>query len=309
MHLAPIALFAFNRPDHTRQTLQSLAANTLAQESELFIFCDGPRTGSERVVVERVRQVASSATWCAKVNVFSQEKNQGCASSVIQGVTQLCADYGRAIVIEDDLVLSPHFLSFMNAALSQYKEEAQVVQISGYMYPVPAMEQKDAGFLPFISSWGWATWQRAWQNFDPLMTNFNELAGDLALRRRFNLDDNYPYFEMLQAQRSGQIDSWAISWYLSTFFQNGLTLYPSRSLVANHGFDGTGTHCKSGEGFVSTVSSDPITKLPIVGSDLVMQKHVFDYLGSLTQRRGRFGSASLGRWLQAVQNRLQSFSL
>ena len=117
------------------------------------------------------------------------------------------------------------------------------MQISGYMFPVELNPELDAVFLPFTTSWGWATWQRAWKQYDPLMSGFSLLKQDRKLRKLFNLDGSYPYFEMLESPIKGKIDSWAIRWYLNTFMLNGLILHPSCSCVINLGFDGSGTHC------------------------------------------------------------------
>lgn len=243
MKPAPIALFAFNRPEHTRRALESLASNSLAGQSELFIFCDGPRRSEEQVAIARVKEIATSAQWCGKVHLISQESNLGCAESVIRGVNKLCAYQDRVIVLEDDLVISPCFLEYMNDALERYADQPQVMQITGYMFPVNAELNADAHFLPFTSSWGWATWPRAWEFFDKNMIGYQALASNPPLRKRFDLDSAYPYFDLLTAQREHKIDSWAIRWYLGTFLAGGLTLFPRRSLVENIGFDGSGTHC------------------------------------------------------------------
>lgn len=117
------------------------------------------------------------------------------------------------------------------------------MQISSHMFPVELKAETDAIFLPFTTSWSWATWQRAWKHFDPEMSGYEILRKDRRLRHQFDLNGAYSYFTMLEAQRNGQIDSWAIRWYLSVFTQKGLTLYPVQSLVGNTGFDGSGTHC------------------------------------------------------------------
>jgi hypothetical protein len=297
--LAPIAFFAFNRPEHTRRALESLAANPLAAQSELFIFCDGPRREDDYAAVDQVRQVAAASRWCGKVNVLSSDKNRGCAESIIYGVTKLCADYGRVIVIEDDLVLSPFFLDFMNSALVRYEHDEQVFEVSGYMFPVSLLGDNEAGFLPFISSWGWATWRRAWQHFDPEMTAYHLLAADPALRRRFDLYGSYPYFAMLEAQRQGLLDSWAIRWYLTVFFFDGLALFPRHSLVSNHGFDGSGTHCGTSNEFCTTLATSRIHQLPSVALDISMQQVVFGYLKSLN-------SPSQSRWIGRLRELWQS---
>lgn len=242
MTLAPIALFVYSRPDHATQALSTLRLNPPATDSELFIFSDGPRDAAAAPLVAATRAAVRNVSGFAKVTVIERERNLGLAASIIDGVTQLCERFGRAIVVEDDLRLSPHFLDFMNSALNSYAGNERVMQVSGYMFPIALPATVDSLFLPFTTSWGWATWQRAWRHFDPSMSGYAALEGDAAARRRFNLDGAIDYVSMLDNQRAGRIDSWAIRWYLSVFQRDGLVLYPARSLVGNFGFDGSGVH-------------------------------------------------------------------
>ena len=240
---APVVLFAYNRPDHTRQTVDALRRNTLAMTTDLIAFSDGPRAAEDMSRVLEVRRYLKSVDGFRSVTVHERGSNFGLAASVIDGVTRVCEDAGQIIVVEDDLVVSPHFLDFMNTALRRYSNDAEVMQISGYMFPVDMGSETDSFFLPFTTSWGWGTWQRAWAAFDPLMSGFDALSGDLRLRKAFDLDGAYDYFGMLRRQRRGDADSWAIRWYLSVFMRKGLTLYPAKTLVQNIGFDGSGMHC------------------------------------------------------------------
>lgn len=259
--LAPIVFFAYKRPEHTRRSLESLSQNIGAKDSELFIYCDGIKHEKDIESVNLVRQVVRSQQWCGTVHIIEREKNWGLADSVIRGVTEICDRYGKVIVLEDDLILSRYFLDYMNTALDLYQNETKVMQISGYMFPVNLRKcNSDAIFLPFTSSWGWGTWQRAWNYFDPDLSNYKLLTRNKKLRYAFNLNNSYPYFDMLKLQVEKRIDSWAIRWYLSTFMQEALTLYPTQSLVENIGFDGTGTHCNDNL-FFSIVMSDRQIKI------------------------------------------------
>jgi len=243
MALAPITLFVYNRPAHTRQTVEALRMNPLAASTELHVFSDGPRAPEAAPRIREVREYLKTVDGFAKVTVYERDRNFGLATSVIDGVTRLCEAAGRVIVLEDDLVVSPQFLEYMNRALERYQDEDSAMQVSGYMFPIDVVTETDAFFMPFTTSWGWATWERAWQHFDPDMKGFDVLAGDWHLRDSFNLDGAYDYFDLLERQRRGSIDSWAIRWYLSVFIRGGLTLYPAKTLVRNIGFDGSGTHC------------------------------------------------------------------
>jgi hypothetical protein len=242
-NLAPIILFTYNRPDHTLKTLAALSHNLYAHESELFVFCDGAKHPDDEELVQSVRDVVRSKQWCGKVHIVEQASNRGLANSIIDGVTEMCKEFGKVIVLEDDLVTSPYFLEYMNHALDLYAEASEVMQISGHMFPVDLKTETDAIFLSFTTSWGWATWERAWKSFDPDATSYSDLENNKHLQYQFNLNGSYPYFNMLKDQLNGKINSWAIRWYLSVFMAEGLTLHPKKSLVSNIGFDGSGTHC------------------------------------------------------------------
>jgi hypothetical protein len=243
----PVGLFVYNRPLHTRQTVEALLKNSGAADSDLHVFSDGPKNDPARSGVEEVRKYIRQISGFRSVTIVEHETNRGLARSIIDGVSTLCDKFGSAIVIEDDLVLAPAFLNFMNTALERYRNDSHVMQVSGYMFPVEIGAQTDSFFLPFTTSWGWASWARAWRDFDPEMSAFGALSADRHLRNQFNLGGAYDYFGMLQKQSRGELDSWAIRWYLSVFMKKGLTLYPAHTLVRNIGFDGSGTHCSNEE--------------------------------------------------------------
>jgi len=240
--LAPVVVFAYRRPDHLRNTLESLMRCVGFEQSPVIVYCDGARDDNEVASVLATREVARAMLGERAEYRFS-EMNMGLSRSVIMGVSETVARFGRVIVVEDDLRLSSLFLTFMNRGLERYADDERVLQISGYQFDVPELSgMTSALFLPFPVSWGWATWQRAWLRFDPLATGWEELRTDQALRRLFNLDGSYDYATMLVRQMEGQRDSWAIRWYWSVFRSEGLVLFPPLSLVQNTGFDGSGSH-------------------------------------------------------------------
>lgn len=240
--LAPIALFAYNRPRHLAEAVAALLRDPLAVSSDLHVFCDGPKSAAATASVAEVRKQVRSIAGFHSVTVIEQVHNIGLANSIIAGVTALCDRFGRVIVLEDDIVVQSGFLDFMNRALTRYRDDERVMQVTGYMFPVALGGSSVPLFLPLISCWGWATWKRTWDGFEPRAADYVALRNDANLRRRFNLGDSYPYFDMLQRQERGDVDSWGIRWYLSVFSRGGLVLWPPRSMVANIGFDGSGTH-------------------------------------------------------------------
>ena len=240
-NLAPIVLFVYNRPEHTRRTLAALAANPLASESDLIVYADGPRKPEHAALVEAVRTVVRGISGFRSLKLIERETNLGLAKSIIAGVSTACDMFGCAIVIEDDLIVAPQFLHFMNAALERYRDSPQVHQVSGYLFP-GCEGDEHIRFLPLTTTWGWATWQRAWSLFDKEASSIGRLRSDSGFRNRFDLNGAYDYSGMIESQLRGAIDSWGIRWYLSVFAQGGLTVYPGKSLVENIGFDGSGTH-------------------------------------------------------------------
>jgi hypothetical protein len=243
---APIALFIYKRPDHARRTILSLQGCEGVESSPIFVFADGPRGQADAPAVSATRAVARELLG-GTAKYVEAERNRGLANSVIAGTTQLCDRYGTVVAVEDDLILAPSFLRFLNEGLARYRDEPRVMQVSGHMFDVPSLtDQREALFLPVTTSWGWATWKRAWDLFDPGAVGWRKRLADAREATRFNLGGRYNYLRMLERQMTGQIDSWAIRWYYTVFAHDGLALFPPRSLVLNTGFDRTGTHDRLG---------------------------------------------------------------
>ena len=254
---APIAFFAYKRPEHARKSLESLSQNEGAKDSELFIFCDGAKGPEDEQAVKETREVVKNQQWCGKVNIIERQKNIGLAQSITSGVTQLCEDYGRVIVVEDDLILSPYFLTYMNLALDKYQDIERVMHIAGYMWPVKEVNLlPKAFFLSNTACWGWATWERAWQHFKLEPENLLEQVNLHHSKFDFNFLGTRPYYQMLEKTAQGEIESWAICWYATIFLNNGLSLYPKQSLVQNIGFDGTGSNCSISSNFDTNLSQE-----------------------------------------------------
>ena len=253
---APICLFVFNRPDHTRKTLEALSQNPGFNESPLIVFCDGARNESEAWQVEQTREVVR--TWPhPDKTVVERDENWGLSRSIIQGVTQMVNEFGRIIVLEDDMVTSPYFLRYMNDALHLYERETRVASIHAYIYPIDGLPE--TFFLRGADCWGWATWANRWAMFEADGSRLMEQLKARKLAKRFDYNWSYPFTRMLEKQISGQNDSWAIRWHASTFLAGALTLYPGRSLVRNIGVDGSGTHCRDNEAYDVAIADVPIS--------------------------------------------------
>ena len=241
---APVVLFAYRRPDHLKAALASLSANPAAKDTSLTIYCDGPKNPADSQLVEQVRTVAKSAQGFKELRVVERVENLGLAQSVISGVTQALETSENVIVMEDDLVVSNDFLDYMNQGLELYKNNQEVISIHGYMYAIPAVLPQTV-FLKGADCWGWATWRRGWEIFEPDSKKLLKELDKSPDRALFDFNGAFPYRQMLKDQASGTIDSWAIRWYASAFLANKLTLYPGQSLVENIGQEGSGTHSES----------------------------------------------------------------
>lgn len=243
MTLAPIILFVYNRPRHTRQTVEALQKNQLASESKLFIYSDAPKNENAVVKVAEVREYLDTINGFKSITIIKRDTNWGLANSIIDGVTKTVNEYGKIIVLEDDLVTSPYFLRFMNEALEMYKDEPKVASIHGYIYPIKNLPQ--TFFIRGADCWGWATWSDKWSLFE---ADGQKLLNELKkrkLQKEADFNSSYGFTKMLKDQIMGKNSSWAIRWYMSAFLNDKLTLYPGQSYVQNIGHDAEGTHCTS----------------------------------------------------------------
>lgn len=250
---SPIALFVYARPWHTRQTLDALRRNELADESDLFIYSDAARGIDDFAAVDAVRQSLKEVNGFRSVTVVERSTNFGLARSIIEGVTQLCANYGQVIVLEDDLVTSPYFLSFMNDALDTYRDDPEVMHISGYSYPIDIDGHAESYFLRLPMCWGWATWQSSWQHFIKDGSDITD-----AEVKYINFDGVHDFAQQHELNRRGKIDTWFIFWYISVLRNKGVSLFPHRSLVKNIGLDASGTHRTKTKAYDLAVFDRPV---------------------------------------------------
>lgn len=263
-HLAPIAIFAYNRPHHLRGAVNSLMENSISKDSDLFIFIDGPKNKADLKNVNMVRRIAENAMGFASVKVVLRPDNFGLSRSISEGVSEVLISYDRVIVLEDDLLVSPYFLRYMNDALNLYLNDELVASVHGYSYPI-AQKDQQTFFLRGADCWGWGTWRRAWQHYNPDGKSLFRQLRSAGMLHSFDLDGAYPFSRMLFRQTQGKNNSWAIRWHASTFLRGMLTLYPSKSLVKNIGHDNSGTHSLLNYFFDVEVSQDPVivNKIPI----------------------------------------------
>jgi len=242
---APVVLFVYNRPAHTRRTVESLLGNHLAAESDLFVFCDGAKNQSDRASVEEVRRYVHGIEGFRSVQIIERDRNVGLAKSVISGVSEMFRKYKRQIVLEDDLLTAPDFLTFMNEVLEHYEQELRIFSVSGFNHAVtmPDEYEYDGVFSHRSCSWGWGTWKSRWEQVDWEVSDYREFRANKRQQELLNRGGGDLSY-MLDLQMAGEIDSWAIRWAYAHFKHDAVALASRDSKVYNIGFDGSGVHCR-----------------------------------------------------------------
>lgn len=251
MKLAPIVLFVYNRPEHTRRTIEALQQNTLAGESQLIIYSDAAKDAEAETSVQQVRDYIATIDGFKSVQIKQQKENQGLAKSITEGVTEVVNKYGKVIVMEDDLVTSRHFLQFMNDALEFYKDDKRIWHISGWNYPISPKGIPDIFAWRVMNCWGWATWTDRWQYFEK---DTDKLYREFSWWDRFQFDfyGVEGFWKQVRLNKHRVLNTWAIFWYANIFKHSGWCINPTTSLTENIGYD-TGTHFRNN--FVYTVAA------------------------------------------------------
>lgn len=245
--LAPVVLFVYNRLDHTRKTVEALTQNTLSQETELYIYSDGPKNDDIQHDVNKLREYLKTIDGFKKVVIFERESNCGLANSIIDGVTSVLEQYSKVIVLEDDLITSRYFLEYMNRALLIFENNPKICSITGFSFTTDYMKfPRDYEENVYLNirpmSWGWATWSDRWRGVDWEVKDYHEFIRDRRQRKAFNKGGT-DLSRMLKNQIEGKLSSWYIRWAYSAFKREMFTVYPRVSYVNNIGHDASGVHC------------------------------------------------------------------
>lgn len=241
MNLAPVLLFVFNRPNHTIKLIESLKNNELSSDTELFVFVDVPKISAseeDKIKNRKVFELVNDIKHFKNVTVFRNEVNKGVDKSIIDGVNRIISDYKKVIVLEDDLLVASSFLSYMNWALNNFERNQRIYSVNGFMFPVDYRGSDDIVLLPYTSSWGWGTWIDRWGQFKFDEENRSTILKSKQISSQFNLP-GVDYANMLVSHK----ECWDINWYFYVFKNSGLNVFPTKSLIKNMGFDGTGVHC------------------------------------------------------------------
>lgn len=273
MNIAPVIVFNYNRPDHSLRTWDALSKNDYASQTELYLYCDGPKAIASDEMHQRIMSLHQQATRYAidaeknglfkAVHVVCAKENKGLANSIIGGVTDVINKHGRVIVLEDDLLTSPYFLKYMNTALDKYESYPAVFSISANRPPVNKMTiPEDYPYDVFVSlrpfSTGWATWREKWDRIDWSLGYLEDFLRHPEQIKAFH-HGGEDLTDMLLMQRDGLIDSWAIRYAFQHFYNHAVAILPCVPYVDNIGFDGTGIHSWNDEtDFRNNVSIAPV---------------------------------------------------
>ncbi len=296
---APVILFTYNRPTHTRQLLKTLLANPLASQTDLYVYSDAARNETDEIAVKAVRDILHRVKGFRTIRIVEREQNCGLAQNIIDGVTDVVNRHDRVIVVEDDLVLAPHFLQFMNDALDTFADRPEVGHVHACEFTLdPSIPE--TFLIRWTGSWGWATWKRAWQHFNP---DGKALLAELERRqltREFDFDGSYGYTRMLRRQTEGKNHSWAIRWNATLFLAGMLSFNAGRSLVQNMGFDGSGTNCGDDGQYATRLYTERIRvdKNLLMEENAVARRAMIQYY----RRTNSFKSKAIRRLKKEIKN-------
>lgn len=251
MELAPIVVFAYCRHRLLESTLAALSKNTLASDSQLYIFCDGPKEGASQEMLSNIaktRQVAHEQSWAKETYVVESDVNKGLGTSIISGVTSVIEKHGTAIIVEDDLITSPAFLSYMNACLTHYANRKSVFSVTALSRPNPERFYPkdypyDVFFYPVHRPWGWATWKDRWEQVDWNADVYKLLKEQPYMRNAFQRGGVDNWYELIRQQESG-LNVWSVRFGLAHFVNHAVSVAPIRSYVRNEGWGADSTNCR-----------------------------------------------------------------
>lgn len=260
---SPILCFGFDRPMHLERMLTSLENNEESKTSTVFICIDGPTKDTDLEMHSKTVKVAKKNWDFHKTNLIIRDKNLTCRTNIIETISEVFRVHDKLIILEDDLVLGPKFLSYMNNALNIYEDEKNMWCINGYTYR-QLNNKTGASISKYVSPWGWATWSDRWNIFVNQDYDKKNFISDLSVseRKKFNMENLYDWENIIVKNEEGKISAWDAYWYQAIYLNNGFTLYPNKSHVINEGFDGTGMHCSDTNDWKTPLNSSETKRFP-----------------------------------------------
>ncbi len=281
-HYAPIALFTYNRLQETRQTLKALTNNELAAESDLYVFSDGPKTVSDQAKVKQVREFLNDLSGFKRIKIIESQSNLGLAKSIVTGVTEVLKQHDRVVVLEDDLICNPNFLTYMNQALDVYANDERIQTVTGFSLAMNSVHT-DVYFQRRPFSWGWATWKKYWDAavFDKEII-LKEIQSDVDVVDDFKKVCGNNMGNMLLGYLAGKNDSWFVRWAYSQYKAGRYSVIPTKSLVENIGFGVDGTHCKGINPYRSLPEQKALRTYNLTDFKVPEAKETKEFLSSFT---------------------------
>lgn len=300
---APVAVFAYNRPDKLSALMSNLQACNGFAASQVKIFVDGAKGDADQLAVEAVREYVRSLA-LPNVSYSFNKVNRGLRNSIFAGVTEAVGEHGKVIVLEDDLVLSPVALEYFNKGLLRYETEQRVWSIAGYLYDAPQLRQSGAAVsLPFTHPWGWATWKRAWDQFELDNRPDSKELRSRGFKSAFDMNGVYPFTKQLKNSLAHRVNSWSVHWYYTVFRHGGVSIFPPRRIVDNVGLN-AGTHGGVSNPYNLLASKPPLLdRVPEFGDPEHVDYVALDALRRCRELRIRRSIAHLGTAKRALVER------
>jgi hypothetical protein len=233
-NLCPIILFTYLRLESLKKTVHALANNSLATDSDLIIFSDGPKSLKDEPTVKEVRVYLKTIQGFKSITIHESNSNKGLAASIIQGVSEVLKVYPSAIILEDDLITSTNFLAFMNQALEYYQDKPEILAISGFSPAIKGLREEEVYFTHRASSWGWACWEDRWSKIDWKCEYYHEFKQSTRLKSKFN-EMGSDMSLMMKRQMEGKLNSWAIRFCFHQFQHQLFSVHPAVSKIQNIG--------------------------------------------------------------------------
>jgi len=249
MKLAPIILFVYNRPDLTVEVIKSIKKNRLSKKSNLWIFSDGINKNEkdDYLKVSCVRAIINNLQGFKNIKIIERNNNIGTYKNITSGIDRVFKTEKKAIIIEDDVLVSEFFLEYMNKSLDQYKRDSKIGSICSNIWGLQSLNNKkklpSTFLLHHSDCWGWATWKKSWKLYSHDSRKLIKEIKHRGLEKKFNLDNVYNYTSLLE-QNIKRKRSWAVNWYASLFINNKLNLFSSLIISKNIGFGENSTNTK-----------------------------------------------------------------
>ncbi len=294
-NLAPIVIFTYTRLETLKKTIESLKKNKMAKFSEIYIFSDCHKNKIDQPLVNNVRKYLKSIKGYKKINLISRKENYGLARNIINGVSSVIKKRKKVIVLEDDIIVSPNFLEYMNDSLIRYQNNKKIWHINSWNYEIRDHNvEYNAFFTRHMNCWGWATWEDRWKYFekkpDKILKKFNKEK-----IFRFNIENNLNYYSQLKRNKDGKLNTWAIFWYANIFLKNGLCLSPLKTLSKNIGFDDHSEHQPNEDNSFKYINknfflkkSNKFSYPELIEEDFYMLKKIISFIKSQKKQNSLF---------------------